>query len=225
MEQSTLVSDVVSLGNRSYPLDEEGFLVNPNDWTERFAEDMAPLTGIQGGLTPSHWGVINHIRTSFEETGTCPMVYELCRAQNLRLADLKRLFPSGYLRGACRLAGLTYREERVHESWLPSNRMKRVNSLAHRVYQVDIRGFLTDPSEWDEDYAVFKFREMKIPGNPTAKHWEIINFLRNQYSRTGKVPTVFETCEANGLELEDLASLFPDGYHRGAVKIAGLRQR
>jgi tRNA 2-thiouridine synthesizing protein E len=225
MKHAALKSDAVSFRGKCYLLDEEGFLLNPDDWTKDFVEYMAPLTGIDNSLTPAHWGVIDQIRKSFSEAGTCPLVYELCRAENLRLADLKRLFPSGYLRGACRLAGLTYMEERAHEAWLPSTKFKKMNSLEDRVYRVNIRGFLIDPSEWDEDYAVFKFREMKMPGNPTDKHWNIIRFLRSRYKETGKVPTVYETCEANGLELEDLASLFPDGYHRGAVKIAGLRQR
>jgi tRNA 2-thiouridine synthesizing protein E len=34
-----------------------------------------------------------------------------------------------------------------------------------------------------------------------------------------------ETCEANSIEIDEFATLFPDGYHRGAVKIAGLRLR
>jgi len=40
---------------------------------------------------------------------------------------------------------------------------------------------------------------------------------------TGLVPTLYETCTASDLELEDLERLFPDGYQRGVVKIAGLR--
>ncbi len=50
----------------------------------------------------------------------------------------------------------------------------------------------------------------------------MIQFLRKHHAATGLVPTVYETCNANGLELEDLEQLFPDGYERGAVKIAGL---
>jgi tRNA 2-thiouridine synthesizing protein E len=36
---------------------------------------------------------------------------------------------------------------------------------------------------------------------------------------------VIETCEATDLDIAELERLFPDGYHRGAVKIAGLRLR
>ncbi|MFZ2447879.1 MAG: TusE/DsrC/DsvC family sulfur relay protein [Syntrophobacteraceae bacterium] len=225
MKPLVLESDAVSFGGKCFRLDEEGFLVNPDDWTEDFAEGTAPMADIHERLTASHWGVLHYIRKYFKESGVCPLVYDLCRAQNMRLADLKRLFPTGYLRGACKLAGLTYREERAHESWLPTTKTKRMNSLNEREYRVDIRGFLIDPSEWDEDYAVFKFREMKMSGNLTDQHWRVIRFLRDQYQEVGKVPTVYETCEANGLELEDLAWLFPDGYHRGVVKLAGLKQR
>jgi tRNA 2-thiouridine synthesizing protein E len=57
------------------------------------------------------------------------------------------------------------------------------------------------------------------------KHWQIIRFLRSTYYKTGKIPTVTETCEATDLDIDELEQLFPDGYHRGAVKIAGLRLR
>ncbi len=58
-----------------------------------------------------------------------------------------------------------------------------------------------------------------------VSHWKIMRFLRTQYKKTSQVPTIYETCEANEVELEEMESLFPDGYHRGAVKIAGLKQR
>jgi hypothetical protein len=38
------------------------------------------------------------------------------------------------------------------------------------------------------------------------------------------VPTVYETYEDTGVERDLLERLFPDDYHRGLVKIAGLRR-
>jgi tRNA 2-thiouridine synthesizing protein E len=91
---------------------------------------------------------------------------------------------------------------------------------------VDVRGFLVDPDEWDEHYAAHRAHEMKIPGDKLGKlHWQIVRFLRSTYYKTGMIPTATETCEANSLEIDELEKLFPDGYHRGAVKIAGLRLR
>jgi tRNA 2-thiouridine synthesizing protein E len=65
---------------------------------------------------------------------------------------------------------------------------------------------------------------MKMP-RLTDKHWQILEFLRQRFATNNIVPTVYETREANHLELEELQRLFPDGYHRGAVKLAGLRVR
>ena len=90
---------------------------------------------------------------------------------------------------------------------------------------VDVRGFLVDPSNWDEQYASCKAYEMGAADSLTDKHWKVIYFLRDTFKKSGIVPTVYETSEANHLEIEDLEKLFPQGYHRGAVKIAGLRAR
>jgi len=209
-----------------YQTDSEGFLLDPVKWDQNFAEGMARQTGIVGGLSPHHWNVISFIRKSFSETGKCPMVHEMCRSLELRLADLKKLFPSGYLRGACKLAGLTYKEEEVHSSWLPKQPVGAVvKPMGERIYRVDIRGFLVDPREWDEEYALWKSREMKMPKGLTDRHWIVIESLRAHFEKHGEVPTVYETCEANQIDIDDLEGLFPDGYHLGAVKLAGLRVR
>ena len=210
---------------KTFEIDEQGFLVDPQKWDAEFALAIAPEIGILGGLTDEHWRVITYIRDYYMKTGQCPMVHEMGKSCGLRLANMKRLFPAGYLRGACKIAGLTYSEEEVHSSWLPNFKMAAAKvPLAQRVYRVNYRGFLLDAEDWDEEYAVFKAREIGIP-ELTKEHWQVIRFLRKQFEQTGKIPSVYETCEENGLELEDLGRLFPSGYHRGAVKISGLRQR
>jgi tRNA 2-thiouridine synthesizing protein E len=51
----------------------------------------------------------------------------------------------------------------------------------------------------------------------------VIKYLRDSFERENVVPPFIECCEANGLGLEGLERLLPDGYQRGAVKIAGIR--
>jgi tRNA 2-thiouridine synthesizing protein E len=212
--------------NKNYEVDVDGFLINPAQWDESFAEGMAPMVGIAEKLNESHWSVISFIRDRVSATGLSPSVYQVCKAHRLHLAGLRSLFPSGYLRGACKLAGLTYRQDPFQPSWLPRERLTRVSMPPdNRIYRVDIRGFLVDHSEWDEEYAVYKSLELKMPEGLTEEHWEIIAFLRKRFEKDGKVPTVYETCEAHQMEIEDLERLFPDGYHRGTLKIAGLRAR
>jgi tRNA 2-thiouridine synthesizing protein E len=84
-------------------------------------------------------------------------------------------------------------------------------------------GFLRDPSEWDQRFAAGKGAEFGIAGQLTEAHWKVIHFLPDEHARTGIVPTVLETCTKCGMEIDQLEKLFPSGYHRGAVKIAGLR--
>jgi tRNA 2-thiouridine synthesizing protein E len=211
--------------NKTYEVDDGGFLLRPSDWDAGFAKGMAAELGMREGLTDEHWRVISFIRDKYMKTGECPTIYEMGTGCGLKLARLKRLFPTGYLRGACVLAGLTYKEEQVPSSSLPARRLTRVRTpLAERVYRVNYRGFLIDPSEWDEEYAVFKAMEMGIP-ELTQNHWRVIGFLRESFEKTGRIPAVYEACEAREIDLDELAKLFPTGYHRGAVKIAGLKER
>jgi tRNA 2-thiouridine synthesizing protein E len=214
-----------TFGDKTYPVDTEEFLSDFNVWDENFARGMAPKAGIISGLSKDHWKIINFIRDSFKQTGKCPLVYETCRMNRLHLQELKRLFPAGYLRGACKVAGVTYREGYLDQSWVEEF-AERVTSgdKEEKTYEVNIRGFLINPFDWNEKFALYKAHEMKMP-KLTDKHWQVIHFLRKSFEKNNLVPTIYETCEANGIELEELQKLFPDGYHRGAVKIAGLRVR
>lgn len=212
------------LGNRTYRVDTEEFLSDFHDWDENFARSMAPKVGIITGLSENHWKIIHFIRDFYKQSGKCPLVYQTCRMNRLRLAELKRLFPSGYLRGACKLAGITYKEGYLDLSWFEVFAESVTSEAEEAKYEVNLRGFLIDPAQWDEKFALHKAWEMKMP-KLTEKHWEIIDFVREHYEKNNIVPTVYETCEAVGIEIEELQKLFPDGYHRGAVKVAGLRVR
>lgn len=213
----------IQFANKSYEVSDD-FLENPYEWDENFAVGMADRINILGGLTDEHWAVINYIRNTFLDMGQCPPVYKTLKALNLRMKDLKRLFPTGYLRGACKLAGLSWRAEHHHPLWLEKKGVKELPKfLVQKTYRVDAHGFLVDPYEWDEDFAINKSIELKMPESLTDQHWKIIRFLRKRFQETGSVPTVYEACESNQIEIEDLERLFPDGYHRGAVKVSGLR--
>jgi tRNA 2-thiouridine synthesizing protein E len=53
--------------------------------------------------------------------------------------------------------------------------------------------------------------------------WRIIYYLRDVYQVEHRIPNIYETCESCNLDLDTFERLFPTGYHRGALKIAGLR--
>lgn len=217
---------IFAYNDSTYELDENGFLNNFADWDENFAEGIARKLQIAKGLTTEHWDVINSIRRIFKETGKCPLVYETCRTNGLSRKELKKLFPTGYLRGACKIAGITYREGFLGQTYIPTT-AEDINIItAKKKYTMDVRGFLADPEDWDEIWAAHRAYDMKIHGGKlTEKHWQVIQFLRRFYKDNDQIPTVHQTCEMLNLELPELEELFPDGYHRGAIKIAGLRVR
>jgi tRNA 2-thiouridine synthesizing protein E len=211
--------------DKTYEVDAEEFLLDSNKWDQDFAAGMAPWVDIHHGLTKDHWDVIHFIRKRYAETGRCPLVYQVCLVNRLSIEELEKLFPTGYLRGACKVAGVTYRDSFAEFPIRSASPEDVPPSSPDKVYRVDINGFLVDPDEWDEPFTIAKAYEMKMKDKLTNKHWQIIDFLRKQYRQTKVVPTVYETCKANKLTIEDLERLFPDGYHRGAVKLAGLRVR
>jgi len=208
---------------KEYRVDSQGFLKDPSEWDENFAVGMAPRLKISDGLTERHWKVIYFIRNTFEIMNKCPLVYAACKENKLGLGNLKKLFPTGYLRGACKLAGVTYRDVFIQKYWLEGNIEHIEFNYKNKSYKTDAHGFLLNCDDWDENYAISKAYEMKMPEYLTEKHWKIIYYLREEYGNTKEIPTVYKTCEDNKIDLSYLEDLFPDGYHRGAVKIAGLR--
>ncbi len=209
--------------NKTYVLDDDGFLANPGQWDEDFVEAMAPALGITGGLTASHWDVLKFIREAYLETGSCPIVHKTCRAHKLKLKDLQSLFPSGYQRGACKLAGVSFMTGGVTAPFYATPETPSEPALLDKkVYRVNVHGFLIDPDEWDEDFAIFKARDLQMDKPLSEMHWRIITYMRSEYKKNDEIPTVYATCEAMGIDVDEFAELFPTGYHRGAVKIAGL---
>ncbi len=214
----------LSFGGRNYNVDTEEFILDFDEWDENFARGMAPKVGIIASLSEDHWRVVRFIRDSFKASGKCPLVYETARVNRLHAQELKKLFPAGYLRGACKLAGITYTEGYLDQSWVETFAEQVTTGAVEKIYEINVRGFLINPSQWDKKFAVYRAWEMKMP-KLTDMHWKIAYYLRQIFEKDNLVPTVYDTCEAFGIDFEELQKLFPDGYHRGAVKFAGLRVR
>jgi tRNA 2-thiouridine synthesizing protein E len=94
---------------RTYALDPRGFLADPSSWDMEFCEAMATSLGARGQLTLLQLKVVLFVRRWYVQRGAIPRVYETCRGCGLSLSELRSLFPCGYQRGVCRLAGIPYR--------------------------------------------------------------------------------------------------------------------
>lgn len=95
----------IVLDGRTYQVDHEGFLQQPDVWDDDVARAFAATEGITE-MGPDHWAVVRFIREYYLQHDTAPMVRALCQATSLNLRTIYRLFPSGPAKGACRVAGL-----------------------------------------------------------------------------------------------------------------------
>ncbi len=88
--------------------DAEGYLVDPADWTEDFAEKVARSEGIE--LTDEHWKVIRFMRGWLDQHGVAVdarhVMKFLAGDREAGRARLFELFPYGYVKQACKIAGM-----------------------------------------------------------------------------------------------------------------------
>ena len=96
---------VITILDQEIEIDEEGFLVKPDLWSEAIAEALAKADGT-GELTEKHWDAIRYIRQYWQENHMPPMVRSICENANLKLKEIYVLFPMGPHRGASKIAGL-----------------------------------------------------------------------------------------------------------------------
>ena len=92
-------------GNVSIEVDEDGFMLNPEEWNKDVAAALASTEGIDA-LNDDHWKVMNYLRDYYKEFGVAPMIRKLCKETGFPLKQIYELFPSGPAKGACKLAGL-----------------------------------------------------------------------------------------------------------------------
>ncbi len=102
--------------------DEEGYLLNPGDWSEAVAEAIARQEGI--GLDDVKWALIRYFREYYEEHQTHPTMHKLLltegRLHGERFEDSKlyrdflyETFPKGPIPTLCKLAGLPKPSEEI----------------------------------------------------------------------------------------------------------------
>jgi tRNA 2-thiouridine synthesizing protein E len=96
----------IQIGSRTLELNEEGFLLAPEQWDEDVARSLARAEEGIEELTAEHWSVVRFIRRYYLDTQLAPMVRLLCKSSGCTLKRVYELFPSGPAKGACKVAGL-----------------------------------------------------------------------------------------------------------------------
>jgi dissimilatory sulfite reductase related protein len=95
----------LTLANTPVEVDGEGFLQNPEQWTEAIADEIARGVGIDP-LTDRHRQVVRYMRDTYLTAGTAPSIRTLGKASGVPVKELYELFPKGPAKLAAKIAGI-----------------------------------------------------------------------------------------------------------------------
>jgi tRNA 2-thiouridine synthesizing protein E len=95
----------VHVNGHNVELDDDGFLINLDDWSEDIVTYLALQNNISQ-ITDSHWKVINYLRNYFKKFGAAPMTRKICKDTGFSLKEIYELFSSDHIKVAYKLAGL-----------------------------------------------------------------------------------------------------------------------
>ena len=103
----------LEVNGKSIETDNNGNLVNPNDWDEDVARALAAADDTMGELTQEHWDIINEAREYFIDNGSVcePRAFSkiMKKKYGKDRSDQKyiySLFPTGLIKCANKIAGL-----------------------------------------------------------------------------------------------------------------------
>jgi tRNA 2-thiouridine synthesizing protein E len=101
----------IEMGDRALATDNEGYLLDPSDWSEDVAEEIARREGLT--LSDERWTVVRFVREHFEFRQSVPEARFALKAMREHLGQEKatrkylyQLFPYGYGQQACKIAGM-----------------------------------------------------------------------------------------------------------------------
>lgn len=97
--------ETLVLAGQSVEVNEEGFMVNPDDWTKDIAVEIAKQEGIEE-LTPAHWKVIEFCRQSATDSGSAPTLRQITNGAGVSTKELFSLFPKGPAKKVAKISGL-----------------------------------------------------------------------------------------------------------------------
>ena len=94
-----------TIAGKTVQVNEEGFMLNPNEWTKEIAAEIAKEEGI-ATLTEAHWKVIDFCRQNGMTTGKAPTLRTITTSSGVPTKELFSLFPKGPAKKVARIAGL-----------------------------------------------------------------------------------------------------------------------
>jgi tRNA 2-thiouridine synthesizing protein E len=96
---------MLTIAAHDVELNDEGFFIHPEQWTEEMAPELARREGIEA-LTDQHWKVLRFMRDEYAAKGTGPTVRMLGKSSGVSVKELYQLFPKGPAKVAAKIAGI-----------------------------------------------------------------------------------------------------------------------
>jgi tRNA 2-thiouridine synthesizing protein E len=93
------------IAGREIHVDDEGFMTDPQEWTEDLAPALAKQVGIDE-LTPDHWLVIRYLRNDFAVQGETATLRRISTSAGVPTKRLFELFPQKPGKKMAYVAGL-----------------------------------------------------------------------------------------------------------------------
>jgi tRNA 2-thiouridine synthesizing protein E len=101
----------IDVDGKSLEVDDDGYLVDWQEWTEGVATQMAKDEGLD--LSDEHWEIIKFLRDYFQKYQIAPMIKILTKEIGKTMGKEKgntkylyQLYPAGPAKQACKYAGL-----------------------------------------------------------------------------------------------------------------------
>lgn len=85
--------------------DDDGFMVNPQDWSPEIAVELAKEVGIEA-LNDRHWVVIEFYRAEYAKQGQAPSLRRITLDGGIPTKELYVLFPKKPAKKIAKIAGL-----------------------------------------------------------------------------------------------------------------------
>ena len=95
-------------------------------------------------------------------------------------------------------------------------------TYAGKTVEVDAEGYMQNPKEWSKEICEAVAVEQGIV--LTEAHWKVIEFARDEFSKTNESPTLRRITKSGIINTKDLYAFFPNGPAGKIARLAGLRK-
>jgi tRNA 2-thiouridine synthesizing protein E len=89
----------------SVEFNDEGYMVDSEEWTPEIAKVLAREEGIPE-LTDAHWMIIEFCRQRATESGAAPTLRQITGGTDVTTKELFALFPKGPAKKVAKISGL-----------------------------------------------------------------------------------------------------------------------